>query len=98
MIQLEFESIKDELILVSQEAHAIVEEKQPKIENEPNFVESLEEKKNTFHPQLLEDDQGLILYQWDHHQSNLGMLPFIQKITSILLRWTRKFWGGLWSS
>jgi hypothetical protein len=50
MIQLEFESIKDELILVSQEAHAIVEEKQPKIENEPNFVESLEEKKRHFIP------------------------------------------------
>jgi len=50
MIQLEFESIKDELILVSQEAHAIVEEKQPKIENEPNFVESLEEKKKLFTP------------------------------------------------
>jgi hypothetical protein len=56
MIQLEFESIKDELILVSQEAHAIVEEKQP------NFVESPKAKKD-FHPKSLEDDQGLILYQ-----------------------------------
>jgi hypothetical protein len=52
MIQLEFESSKDELILVSQEARAIVEGKQPKIENEPNFVESLEGKKD-FSPQVV---------------------------------------------
>jgi hypothetical protein len=53
MIQLEFEPIKDELKLLSQEVHAIVEEKQPKIENEPNFVKSPKAKKD-FHPKLLE--------------------------------------------
>ncbi len=85
MIQLEFESIKDELMLVSQEAHAIVEEKQPKIENEPNFVESLEEKK---------DISPQVVTRWHHlpmtpTSKQFQMLPFIQKIISILLRWTR---------